>query len=345
MSTHWVREERRAAGLCCCSGCGRERRDGGGRNRAVDDDDREDRRADAVGQALLGILRDAGQAADLLEAGVADHRDRERERQGVPGRHRAEVDAVLERVDREQEHEPEDRDPDLDDQVERGDEDADRVGVGAPQHADDRDDEDDRDRAHRRAAGLAAEPSVLPQRAGEVVRQEERRERDREHEVEHRRPPGDEAHQVVERPPGEGRRAARLGDRRPALGIRRGREREEEARGGEDDRRQRERVDRGDAERVVERARDLAVGHRVQRPDAQEPAERRDLARHRGELSLRPRLPASRRSGRRGTPCRRPGRELERAPVLLERLGASAEPAEHVGAGGRQEVVPGERRL
>ena len=44
-------------------------------------------------------------------------------------------------------------------------------------------------------------------------------------------------------------------------------------------------------------------------------------------------------------PDRRLRARAERAPVLLERLGASAEPAEHVGAGGRQEVVPRKRPL
>ncbi len=212
--------------------------------------------------------------------GVADHGDREREGQRVPGGDRAEVDPVRQGAPREQEGEAEHRQAHLHDQVERGHRHADRVGIGAPRQPHRRHHHQDR---HGQGRGLPhRELARPPERARHVVRQKQRRERHRDHEVEHRRPSGDEAGQVAPRPPRERRGATRLGDRGAALGVRGGREGEQQAGRQEHNRRQREGIDRRDAEGVVERRGDLAVGHRVERRGAQEPAQRRDLARHAG---------------------------------------------------------------
>ena len=121
---------------------------------------------------------------------------------------------------------------------------------------------------------------LLADRACEVVRNEERRERHDDEEVEEQHPAGDEPGEVVERAPHEGRRAAGLGNRGRALRVRERHEDEHGAREEQDERREPERRRGDDAERDVERRRDLAVRDGEERrrvEDALEPAE---LARH-----------------------------------------------------------------
>ena len=166
------------------------------------------------------------------------------------------------RVPRQQEGQAEHGQADLDDQVERPPAGRRRrsrrcAGRGAPRH--------DHQDGHGDRRTLAARERVrIAEGAEQVVRQEERRERDRDHVVEHRRPAGDEPDQVVEGPAREGRRTARLGDGGPALGVGGRRQREQEAGGQEHHRRHRERIDGGQPQRVVQRAADLAVGDREQ---------------------------------------------------------------------------------
>ena len=116
------------------------------------------------------------------------------------------------------------------------------------------------------------------QRAGQVVRQEERRQGDHDHVVEEERPAGDEACKVVRSAPDEGRRATGLGQRRSSLGVRERDDQEEHADSEQDDRREAERVGGDDAEREVDRRGDLAVGDREERA-------RVELARESGELA------------------------------------------------------------
>ena len=99
----------------------------------------------------------------------------------------------------------------------------------------------------------------------EVVRDEERRDGDRDDVVEHLRPRRPERDELVEGVPREARRAAGLGVADGALGVGRRRAREDEARDQEDERRQPEREDGGDAERVVDRGADVAVRGREER--------------------------------------------------------------------------------
>src|SRR5205823_936718 len=109
------------------------------------------------------------------------------------------------------------------------------------------------------------------QRARDVVRQEERGQRDHDQVVEEQRPAGEEAEEVVERLAHEGRRAAGLRDRRGALGVRERDEQEERADEEEHDRREPERVQRDDPEGEVDRRRDLSVGDRERRRSVSRP--------------------------------------------------------------------------
>ena len=80
------------------------------------------------------------------------------------------------------------------------------------------------------------------QKTDEVVRDEERRDGDRDDVVEHLRPGGPELDELVEGVAREARRAARLGIAHGALGVRERRRGEDEAGDDEDERRQAERV-------------------------------------------------------------------------------------------------------
>ena len=105
-------------------------------------------------------------------------------------------------------------------------------------------------------------PGVLPQRAPEdreVVRDEERRRRDRDDVDEHLRPRRPERDQLVERVAGEAGGAAGLREPHRPLGVRGRSRREDDACDDEDDRRQPERIDGGEAERVVDRGADVPV--------------------------------------------------------------------------------------
>ena len=107
----------------------------------------------------------------------------------------------------------------------------------------------------------------LPEQPADVVRHEERRDRDRDDVVEHLAPGGEEGPELVERVARERRRAARLGVHRRRLGVRRGGAEEDHAGDDEDDRRQAERERGDEPERVVDRRADVAVGGREERVD------------------------------------------------------------------------------
>ena len=114
----------------------------------------------------------------------------------------------------------------------------------------------------------------------EVVREEQRRERDHDQVVEEEHPAGEEAGEVVERDPDERRSAAGLADRRRPLGVRERDDEEEQPDDAEHDGREAERVQRDDAEREVDRRRDLAVGDRRERGRVEHTLQLRQLAGH-----------------------------------------------------------------
>jgi hypothetical protein len=119
------------------------------------------------------------------------------------------------------------------------------------------------------------------------VRQEERGERDHDQVVEEERPAGDEAGQVVDRAPNERGGAARLRQRRRRFCVRQRDEQEEQADAKENERREAERVQGDDAEREVDRRRDLAVGDREERAGVELAAEAWQLASYRDRSRAR----------------------------------------------------------
>ena len=98
----------------------------------------------------------------------------------------------------------------------------------------------------------------------QVVRHEERRDRDREDVVEAQRPAGEERDDVVEGVARERGGAAGFREHRGALGVGFGREHEQPAGEQEHQRREPERVRGDEPERVVDRGADVAVGGREQ---------------------------------------------------------------------------------
>jgi hypothetical protein len=87
------------------------------------------------------------------------------------------------------------------------------------------------------------EPLGELEHATDVVRHEERRDRDRDGVGEHPGPGREERPELVDRAPGEARGAARLGEHRSRLGVAGGgAEEEEEPRDDEDDRGQAQRA-------------------------------------------------------------------------------------------------------
>src|SRR3954447_10914820 len=122
-------------------------------------------------------------------------------------------------------------------------------------------DRDDHDAADNHVSGPLRD-RVPADREAEVVREEERGERDHDQVVEEERPAGHEPGEVVERDADEGRGAARLSDRRRPLGVRHRHDEEEHADDREHERREPERMQRDDAEREVEGGSDLSVRDR-----------------------------------------------------------------------------------
>ena len=244
--------------------------------RTVISDDEPDRREEAPRQRPARLPRLLGEVRDRLEAREGEHRERQREREIVPARRDPDVDPGRERVGREDEREAEHDEQELRREVERRDHERRRVQLRPPHEADRRDRGDHRRPRRRRPTGESRE-RVDAERGAEVVRQEERRERDHDQVVEEEHPAGEEAEQVVERTPDEGRRAARLGDRCRPLRVREGDEQEEDAGAEQDDGSQAERVGRDDSEREVERGRDLAVRDREERGRVEDSLEARSL--------------------------------------------------------------------
>ena len=125
-----------------------------------------------------------------------------------------------------------------------------------------RDEEDDHDRPADDV------PRVRLQRFPEdreVVRDEERGDRDRDDVVEHLRPRGSERDELVEGVAREGRRAARLRVAHRSLRVRGSGGREDQAADHEDKRSQSERNARDQPERVVDGGADVPVGGREKR--------------------------------------------------------------------------------
>ena len=116
------------------------------------------------------------------------------------------------------------------------------------------------------------------------MRDEEGGERHHDEEVEEEHPAGHEAGQIVERTSNEGRSTSRLRQGGRAFCIGQRYEHEDAARDEQDERRQAERRAGHDAERDVQRGRDLAVRDREERRRVEHPLEAPELARHQRSL-------------------------------------------------------------
>ena len=298
-----ARAEQRLVGAVGLFGDG-QRRQRDHRQQRVDrehgGDDRLDRARDRV-RLVHGLL---GHVRDRLDARIGDHPDRDRDEEVFPRRRDAEVDVVDQHVRREHEHDADGHEQQLRREV------GDREHDVQPRGLLDADDVDDRQHRHHADAEDDVAGRVLqrrPEQPPEVVGHEERRDGDRDRVVEHLRPRGEERPQLVEGVAREGGGAAGLGEHRRRLGVGRGRQVEDPAGDDEDDRREAERVGGDQAERVVDRGADVAVGGREQRARAEHPPQS-----VLGEPSHRPAAYRRRRPRRARM---RPRRKLARGPM------------------------------
>ena len=223
----------------------------------------------AFGTVRTGSRASSARLETVSTPGVGEHCDRDRDREVRPRRRDSPLDVLDERLRAEDERETHDDEDDLGREVDDRERDRELRGL---LHADDvqRDEHDDDDRADDDV------PRVRVQRLPEdrqVVGDEERRHGDGDDVDEHLRPARDEAHELVEGVPREARRASRLREPRRPLRVGRGRRREHDARDDEDDRRQPERVERGQAEGVVDRGADVAVRRGEERGRAEDALE------------------------------------------------------------------------
>ena len=254
----------------------REGRDPDDADRDRDRHDGADPREEASWQRAPRLLRLGRQVRDRLEPRVREHRERERERELVPRRVRAEVDPA-ERVRIEEEREPEHDQEHVRDHGNDRDDDGQPVELRPADEPDGRQREDhchSDDDVPRRVAEL------LQAERREVVRDEDRRQRRHDQVVEEQHPARREARGIVERAPDEQRRTAGLRDRRSSLGVRHRNEQEDDTCREQDERGEPERVQRDDAEREVERRADLAVRHRGERDPAERTRQPFEPSRH-----------------------------------------------------------------
>ena len=307
----------------------RHRRERDDRDQQVEAEHRGDDEPGGPRDRLRGVLGLLGHVGDRLDPGVGDHPDRDPEREVAPGRGDAEVDVVDQdlRAEHQDDADPDQHDlggevGDREDQVEfrrlLGAADVDQ-GEGADQH-----------RAGDHVARRV--PERLPEDV-QVMGHEVGRDRDRDRVVQHLAPGGDEADELVEGVAGEARGAAGLRVHHGRLGIGGGGRGEDQPGDHEGDRREAEGEGGGDAERVVDRGADVAVGGREQRADAVDAAQRfvpGDALGHLRRLS--PARGRGRGPGRRGAAAERQG-QLELGPQQLEhpqraRLAAGGEAPE-----------------
>jgi hypothetical protein len=218
----------------------------------------DDHEVDRLGDLRAGVPGLLGHVGDRLDAGVGEHRQRQREDQLAPAGRDAEVHLVdqqrgVEHQEHAHGHQQHLRAQihDREDEVELG---------GLPQSAD----VQHRQRGHHDQAADDVVRVVLegvqPREGTQVMRYEERRDGDREDVVQAQRPAGEERDHVVERMARERGGAARFGEHRSALGVRFCGQGEQAAGEQEHQRREAERVRGHQAERVVDRGAHVAVG-------------------------------------------------------------------------------------
>jgi len=229
-------------------------------NAGVDAEHGDQHEVDGLGDVVAGVLGLLGHVRDGLDPRVGDHRDRQREDQLRPARSQPEMHLVDQQRGVEHEHEAEADEQHL--RAEVGDR-QEQVELGRLAQAADVQGGEQHDR-HEAADDVARVVRQRREERAQVVGHEERRDGDRDDVVEAQRPAGEERDDVVERVACEGRGAAGFGKHRGALGIRLGRQHEQAAGEHEDERRETERVRGDQAQRVIDRGADVAVGRREQ---------------------------------------------------------------------------------
>ena len=240
-----------------------QRRERHRRQERVDREHREHHVHDRARHVARRVDRLLRHVRDRLDAGVGNHRHRDRDHEVVPAGRDAEVDVGLQHVRREHRDQADRDQQRLRAQVGQRQED---VEAGRLLHAHDvqRHQQQHYDRAAVDVVGVGVQVPARPE-LGQVVRHEDRRDRDRDGVVQHLRPAGEERDRLVEGVPRERRRAAGLGEPGGGLRVGDGREEEDGARDEERDRGQAQRVGGDQAQRVVDRRPDVAVGRREQR--------------------------------------------------------------------------------
>jgi hypothetical protein len=277
------REER---GLLAVDLLDRQRRERDGRECEEDREHRDRRHQVGARDVADRVARLLGEIRGGLDPGVRDHPDRDREEEVSPGGRRAPLDVLDEDLGAEHEHEADQDEEELRREVDDRERHVQRRGLADPddvqpdEHEDDGGAGDDVPRV--RSKGLPEDR--------EVVRHEERRDRDRDHVVQHLGPGSPEADRLVERVPREARRPAGLREADRALGVGHRGGGEDQAGDHEDERGEAEREDGRDAERVVDRRADVAVDGREERGRSEDPLEALlpSAARHRRTLAPAP---------------------------------------------------------
>ena len=226
------------------------RRERDQRQQRVEAEDGSDGEPDSLRDRLGGVLRLLRHVRDGLDACVGDHPDRDSEQEVTPGRRDPEVDVVDQDGGAEDEHHPDHDQDGLGAEVGHREDQVEPRRLLGPLHVQEGEEDDHRDAADDVARRF---PEPRPEH-GQVVRDEEGRDRDRDDVVEHLAPAREEADQLVEGVAREARRAAGLGEHHGRLGVGRRRGGEDQAGDDERDRRQAEGEGGGDAERVVDRA-------------------------------------------------------------------------------------------
>ena len=166
------------------------------RQRRVDREHREHHALDRARYRSRLVARLLRHVRDRLDPRVGDHPDRDRDQEVAPARRGAEVHVADQHVRRQHERDPDHHQQELRREVDHRQEDVQARSLF------DADDVDDRQQRHDADAEEDVAGAVLERRReqpSEVVRHEERRDRDRDRVIEHLRPRCEERPQLVER--------------------------------------------------------------------------------------------------------------------------------------------------
>ena len=241
----------------------------------VDDEDRHQHEVDGAGYVTIRVRRLLRHVGDGLDARVGDRADRDAVDEVRPGGRHAEVDLLDQHLRRKQQHHADDHEEDLRAEVEQRQDDIEARRLLDAEDVE-RHQEEDRDDA---ADGVVREGLERGPEDGEVVGHEVGADGHGDDVVEHQRPAGAEADELVEGPAAETRGAAGLRHHGGGLGIRPGGRAEEQSRQEEDERRDPEGPQRHKAQSVVDRRADVAVRRAEQRGDAENLLQSLPLAR------------------------------------------------------------------